>query len=206
MANNRHPAGRILPAVSLMVALGLGGASYAQTAATPPLALPPEGQTAGVPIGGLAGGAQSALAATIHNAASSNDVQAGRTLYVKLNCADCHGFDGKGGMGPNLTDKYWIFGGTPAAIFKSIFEGRPEGMPAWGKALPKKDIWQLVAYIESLGGSFPAQADQASRQGDKPGEQVAPELNFEQSLDGSPPYPANPFPNASATNAAQKKQ
>ncbi|HEU5019711.1 MAG TPA: c-type cytochrome [Pseudolabrys sp.] len=207
MSNNYLFARRALP-LAFLTLLACGGFSFAQTTGLPPLGLPPEGETANVPIGGLAGGAQSDLGSTIKNPAGTEGAHRGRMLYVKLNCADCHGYDGKGGMGPDLTDKKWIFGGTPAEIFKSIFQGRPEGMPSWGKALPKKDIWQLVAYIQSLGGSYPPQAEQASRQGDKPGELVAPELDFEQALDGSPPYPAHPFPNPSASqsNSGQKKQ
>lgn len=191
-------ARRILPCAALLVAIGSACASYAQQTSTrQPRALPPQGQTAGVPIGAPAGGAQSGLAATIENPSGAGAAASGRELYVKLNCADCHGFDGKGGMGPNLTDKVWRFGGTPAAIYKSIYEGRPQGMPSWGHALPPKVIWQLVAYIQSLGGTTPPSSYQAGLQGDKPGELVAPELNFEQELDGSPPYPASMFKAAS---------
>jgi cytochrome c oxidase cbb3-type subunit 3 len=182
----------VLPAIVLLAVLGTAGALRAEGAK--PLALPPEGQLSGVPVGELAGGGESNLASIIHNPAGASDVVAGRELYVHLNCADCHGFDGKGGMGPDLTDKSWIFGGTPAEIYKSIYEGRPEGMPAWGKALPPKDIWQLVAYIESLGGGYTPSQYQAERQGDVPGELVAPEINFEQTLDGSPPFKPPPGP------------
>jgi cytochrome c oxidase cbb3-type subunit 3 len=114
-------------------------------------------------------------------------VEQGHQLFIQMNCADCHGFDAKGGMGPDLTGKYWRYGGTPAAIYDSIYEGRPQGMPAWGRALPPDAIWLIVAYIQSLGGAFPAQDYQASIQGDRPGEQVAPELAFEQGLSGLPP-------------------
>jgi cytochrome c oxidase cbb3-type subunit 3 len=153
----------------------------------PPLGLRNEGAIGTVPLGGLAGGAQSNVAEGIANP-KAQDVQAGRQLFVKLNCADCHGFTAKGAMGPSLVDKYWRYGGTPAQVFKSIYEGRPKGMPAWGAALSPNDIWQLVAYIESLGGTFPASDYQAAMQGDRSGEQLAPELNFEQTLDGSPEY------------------
>ena len=61
-----------------------------------------------------------------------------------MNCAACHGYDLKGGMGPDLTDTYWRYGGSPADIYKSIFEGRPQGMPAWGRALPPAMIWKVV--------------------------------------------------------------
>ena len=63
-------------------------------------------------------------------------VQQGHDLFIKMNCAGCHGYDAKGAMGPNLTDGYWRYGGVPAPIFNSIYEGRPQGMPAWNPALP----------------------------------------------------------------------
>ena len=93
-----------------------------------------------------------------------------------MNCAGCHGYDANGGMGPNLTDTYWRYGGSPAAIFKSIYEGRPQGMPAWNPALPPDEIWKLVAYIQSLGGAYSAAQYEASVQGDRVGDNVAPEV------------------------------
>jgi cytochrome c oxidase cbb3-type subunit 3 len=69
-------------------------------------------------------------------------------------------------MGPDLTDTYWRYGGSPADIYKSIYEGRPQGMPAWGRALSPDVIWKLVAYIESKGGAFPGRLADVARQGD----------------------------------------
>jgi hypothetical protein len=43
--------------------------------------------------------------------------------------------------------------------------------------LPPQEIWKLVAYIQSLGGSMPAADYRHGREGDVPGEQVAPELS-----------------------------
>jgi cytochrome c oxidase cbb3-type subunit 3 len=83
-------------------------------------------------------------------------------------------------MGPDLTDTYWRYGGLPAEIYQSIAQGRPQGMPAWGAALPPEDIWKLVAYIESFGGSVSVKDYEHARQGDQPGEQVAPEVNEQQ--------------------------
>jgi mono/diheme cytochrome c family protein len=77
-------------------------------------------------------------------------VASGKVLFVKMNCAGCHTYTGKGFMGPDLTDTYWRYGGAPDDIFRSIYEGRPQGMPAWGKALPTDQIWDLVHYIASL--------------------------------------------------------
>ncbi len=82
--------------------------------------------------------------------ATPQAVAAGKTLFAKMNCAGCHTYTGKGFMGPDLTDSYWRYGGAPEEIYRSIYEGRPQGMPAWGKALPSDEIWQLVHYIGSL--------------------------------------------------------
>ncbi len=79
-------------------------------------------------------------------------------------------------MGPDLTDTYWRYGGLPAEIYQSIAQGRPQGMPSWGRALPPEDIWKLVAYIQSFGGTVSAKDYEHARQGDQPGEQVAPEV------------------------------
>ena len=56
-------------------------------------------------------------------------------------------------MGPDLTDTEWRYGGLPVQIYKTIRDGRPQGMPAWGVALPPDDIWKLVAYVQSFGGT-----------------------------------------------------
>jgi len=75
----------------------------------------------------------------------------GSALFVSYNCMDCHGADGSGAMGPSLADGRWHFGGTAGEVFQSIYEGRPEGMPAWGGRIPDDQIWRLVAYVQSLG-------------------------------------------------------
>jgi len=78
-------------------------------------------------------------------------LEEGRFLYVRMNCAYCHGFAGKGGMGPDLTDKAWRYGGSDVDIFNSIYRGRAQGMPAWGSMLPETQIWELAAYVRALG-------------------------------------------------------
>jgi cytochrome c oxidase cbb3-type subunit III len=81
------------------------------------------------------------------NAQATSD---GGKLYVAYNCIDCHGADGSGSMGPSLADGRWHFGGTPAAIYESIYQGRPDGMPAWGSLIAPDQIWRLVTYVQSL--------------------------------------------------------
>lgn len=74
----------------------------------------------------------------------------GAQLFVAYNCIDCHGADGSGAMGPSFADGRWHFGGSPGAVFESIYEGRPDGMPGWGGRISNEQIWMLTAYVRSL--------------------------------------------------------
>jgi cytochrome c oxidase cbb3-type subunit 3 len=193
----RYSTLRTIPAIALLGALAGPGPLHAANesgASAAGLGLPAGGDLTRVPLGDLVEAPEGSIASGITNpvAGQPQAVEQGRQLFMQMNCASCHGYDAKGAMGPDLTNTYWRYGGTPAAIYKSIYEGRPQGMPAWGRALPPDSIWLLVAYIQSLGGSFPAQAYNASLQGDRPGDLVAPELSFEQSLNGPPPASAQP--------------
>jgi cytochrome c oxidase cbb3-type subunit 3 len=77
-------------------------------------------------------------------------VATGAKLFVAYNCIDCHGADGSGAMGPSLADGRWHFGGTAPEVYESIYQGRPEGMPAWGSLLSSDQIWTLVTYVRAL--------------------------------------------------------
>ena len=81
---------------------------------------------------------------------NANARKVGAALYVSYNCIDCHGADGSGAMGPSLADGRWHFGGSPAEVFESIYEGRPDGMPTWGGRITNDQIWMLVTYVRSL--------------------------------------------------------
>ncbi len=78
-------------------------------------------------------------------------LQKGRRLFVQYNCAGCHGDHGGGGMGPSLRDADWIYGSDAGHVFASIAQGRAHGMPSWGTRLPADQVWQLTAYVRSLG-------------------------------------------------------
>jgi cytochrome c oxidase cbb3-type subunit 3 len=80
----------------------------------------------------------------------ANAIATGAKLFIAYNCIDCHGADGSGAMGPSLNDGRWHFGGAPAEVFESIYQGRPEGMPAWGSLISPDQIWMLVTYLRSL--------------------------------------------------------
>ena len=74
----------------------------------------------------------------------------GAQLFVGYNCLDCHGAEGSGAMGPSFQDGRWHFGGSPGEVFESIYQGRPDGMPAWGGRISNDQIWMLTAYVRSL--------------------------------------------------------
>jgi cytochrome c oxidase cbb3-type subunit III len=72
------------------------------------------------------------------------------------NCFACHGAKGEGLVGPNLTDNYWIHGGTINDIFKTIKYGWPEkGMQSWQKMYSPSQIKNLASYIKTLAGTNP---------------------------------------------------
>ena len=86
---------------------------------------------------------------------SAYAVNEGEKLYNAFNCVGCH-FHGGGGIGPALMDNEWIYGSDPQQIFASIVEGRPNGMPSFRGKIPDYQVWQLVAYVRSLGGLGPS--------------------------------------------------
>ncbi|MGI9304273.1 MAG: cytochrome-c oxidase, cbb3-type subunit III [Gammaproteobacteria bacterium] len=79
-------------------------------------------------------------------------VVAGEQRYKQL-CVACHGLDGKGNKqlgAPDLTDNYWLYGGSPRAITKSVAEGRQGRMPAHKEFLGEARVHLLAAYVYSL--------------------------------------------------------
>lgn len=75
-------------------------------------------------------------------------------------CAACHGPELQGLIGPNLTDKHWIYGkGHLQDIVTVIRKGVPEkGMPAWEAILKNDEVISLAAFIYSKKGSNPKNA------------------------------------------------
>jgi cytochrome c oxidase cbb3-type subunit 3 len=76
-------------------------------------------------------------------------VSQGKQLYRWMNCVGCHAMGG-GGMGPAHMDANWTYGAEPQAIYDSIMNGRPNGMPAFRARITEDQAWQLVAYVRSM--------------------------------------------------------
>lgn len=82
-------------------------------------------------------------------------IQAGKDIFMK-NCTPCHGMNGEGTVGPNLTDDYWINGGGIKNIFKTIKYGVPaKGMITWQSLLNPKQIEEAASYVMTLHGTNP---------------------------------------------------
>ncbi|SDY94270.1 cytochrome-c oxidase, cbb3-type subunit III [Citreimonas salinaria] len=76
-------------------------------------------------------------------------MEEGAMLYAD-NCASCHADDGTGmnALGaPNLTDEFWIYGGDPQSVFRTIHDGRQGWMPAWEGRLSEAQAKILAIYL-----------------------------------------------------------
>jgi len=79
----------------------------------------------------------------------------GKGLYTQ-HCVACHGAEGQGGVGPNLTDDYWLHGNTIKNVYRTISEGVTEkGMLSWKRQLNPLQMQQVASYVLSLHGSSP---------------------------------------------------
>jgi len=83
------------------------------------------------------------------------DLAAGKTVF-ETTCFACHGKRGEGGVGPNLTDDYWLHGGSIQSVFRTIKYGWPDkGMKSWKDDYSPSQIAQIASYVKSLGGTHP---------------------------------------------------
>lgn len=116
-------------------------------------------QSEAVAASGGGGGAGEDVGATLVALIQDQSaVGAGQEIY-KANCSPCHGQAGEGVVGPNLTDKFWLHGGKPEEIYKSIADGIVEkGMIAWMPILGGEKVKQVTAYVSTLKGTNPANA------------------------------------------------
>lgn len=89
-------------------------------------------------------------------AGDNGKITSGKELFVK-NCAACHGAEGQGGIGPNLTDAYWIHDqGRYADLYKMVKVGVPDkGMPPWGGVFGAQEMISVALYVHTLRGTSP---------------------------------------------------
>lgn len=87
---------------------------------------------------------------------SAAALASGKAIF-ETNCVACHASDGGGGVGPNLTDEYWIHGGSIADVFRIVKYGVVEkGMIPWQDQLSPEQMQQVSSYILTMKGTTPA--------------------------------------------------
>jgi len=95
---------------------------------------------------------------TVKRLTDAADLAGGEKVFTQ-SCAACHGKAGEGIVGPNLTDDYWLHGGSVKDVFKTIKYGWPEkGMRSWKDDLSPMQIAQVASYIKSIHGTNPPNA------------------------------------------------
>lgn len=86
------------------------------------------------------------------------DLAKGKQVFLN-SCAQCHKEQGEGGIGPNLTDDYWLHGGSLSDVFVTIKKGVPEkGMISWEPVLSPTQMQNVASYIMTLRGTNPPNA------------------------------------------------
>ena len=95
---------------------------------------------------------------TVKQLTATDELAAGEKIF-ETTCFACHGKSGEGGVGPNLTDDYWLHGGSIQDVFKTIKYGWPDkGMKSWKDDFSPLQIAQIASYVKSLQGTHPANA------------------------------------------------
>jgi putative heme-binding domain-containing protein len=99
----------------------------------------------------LAGVENAGPATTANPFTAAADVQEGNALFLR-HCSYCHGAQGEGGRGADLTAGIYRHGSSDADLFRTIRGGVPgTEMPAVRAS--DTEIWKMVAFVRKLGSS-----------------------------------------------------
>ena len=113
------------PFCAVLLALLLGFPAHAQNGATAPKKLNPY-------------------------TSKTEAIAEGQQLYKKFNCYGCHGMQGGGGMGPNLTDETWQTGdGSDLNVLSQVRDGKGQ-MPAYKMMMNDDQAWKVIAFVRTL--------------------------------------------------------
>jgi len=91
------------------------------------------------------------------SAGNEGDSVSGREIYVNT-CIRCHGIDGTGVQSLRLVpapadlSSSAVQNRLDGTLFRRIHEGKPNtAMGAWKHALSDEEIWDVLAYVRTLG-------------------------------------------------------
>ena len=123
--------------------------------------------------------------------ADQSMMNGGKKIY-QAKCATCHGMFGEGGIGPNLTDDYWLHGGQLMDVYKTVRDGVPaKGMLAWERQLRPAELMAVSSFVGTMldseppnpkapqGDSYVRQAPAPIEEAEAAGEEAAAELEAE---------------------------
>jgi cytochrome c oxidase cbb3-type subunit 3 len=103
--------------------------------------------------GGPGGGGPNVTEEMLASGAENPDVVARGAEVFAARCTGCHTADGRGQIGPNLTDLYQIHGTTRLDIYGTILGGAPgTAMIAWGEVMKPAEIIAVATFVSSLRG------------------------------------------------------
>lgn len=121
-------------------------------------------------------------------------MNSGKKIF-QSKCSTCHGMFGEGGIGPNLTDTYWLHGPQLMDIYRTVREGvTDKGMLAWERQLRPAELLAVSSYVGGLLGSEPP--NPKPPQGTLAQRQPPPEV---MATDGEPPSAEPPPPESAAS-------
>jgi cytochrome c oxidase cbb3-type subunit III len=105
---------------------------------------------------------------TVEATTDALDLADGKLTFLNT-CASCHRKDGGGDIGPNLTDEYWLHGGSMKDLFKVVKHGvQGTNMIAWEGVISHEKMRNVSSYILTLQGSNPANAKKPQGEISKP--------------------------------------
>ena len=124
-------------------------------------------------------------------------LEAGAKIFQQK-CTQCHGPQGGGDIGPNLTDDFWLHGDAPTQIYHTVMNGvLDKGMQAWKDQLGPVRVRQVVSYVVSRKGlNVPGKPPQGKPAAEWAAERAknAPPPPKENGAKGANPAPNTPPP------------
>ena len=109
--------------------------------------------------------AQDPAEATRKPVTTPEDLEAGERIY-RIQCAYCHGTQGEGGRGATLSRPRLLHAPDDLSMFQVIARGIPDSeMP--GHWFTAREIWQLVAFVRTLGRVAPQKISGDPASGEK---------------------------------------
>ena len=103
--------------------------------------------------GGPGGGGLNVTEDMLASGAENPEVVAHGAEIFAARCTGCHTADGRGQIGPNLTDLYQIHGTTRLDLYGTILGGaQGTAMIAWGEVMKPPEIVAVATFVSTLRG------------------------------------------------------